>query len=115
MQIFRAFQFHKRSQTVSGVAEEAYLRTDISCGSEACSICQHGLPALSAEAAHYVIPDAQALDNCLEIFELPQLQNIVLLTSVLQKVQARITQRPHAHASAVHTIHSQHHTMQNPF
>ena len=86
VQTFRVYRFRKRSQSVSEAAEEAYLRDDIPCGSDACSTCQHGLPALSADAPHYVIPDAQALDDYLEIFELPQLQNFVLLTSVLQQV-----------------------------
>lgn len=86
MQAFRAYRFRKRSQSVSEAAEEAYLRDDIPCGSDACSTCQNGLPALSADAPHYIIPDAQALDDYLEIFELPQLQNFVLLTSVLQEV-----------------------------
>ncbi|BDA44024.1 DIS3-like exonuclease 1 [Coccomyxa sp. Obi] len=82
---FRAYRFRKRSRTVSEASEEAYLRDDIPCGSEACSTCSNGLPALSADASHYVIPDSQALDDYLEVFELPQLQNFVLLASVLQK------------------------------
>lgn len=86
LQTFRAYRFRKRSRNVSEASEEAYLRDDIPCGSEACSTCSNGLPALSADASHYVIPDSQALDDYLEVFELPQLKNFVLLTSVLQKV-----------------------------
>lgn len=76
-------------------SEEAYLRDDIPCGSEACSTCSNGLPALSADASHYVIPDSQALDGYLEVFELPQLRNFVLLSSVLEKVWPSL--RTHDH------------------
>lgn len=67
-------------------AGESYLRVDISCGSAACPACRPTLPALGAGADHYVIPDARVLEDFLEVFEAPDLANVVFLTSVMRPV-----------------------------
>ena len=69
-----------------GVAVEAYLRDDIPCGSSECLTCTPKTPRLAPNASHYVIPDAEALQELLEVFELPAFSSFVLLTSVLRKV-----------------------------
>ena len=80
------YKFRKRARTVTAQYEEAYLRSDISCGSKACPACAVTAPALAADASHYVVPDSQALADFLGVFELPEMANYVLLTSVLRKV-----------------------------
>lgn len=92
--------------------EEAYLRVDVSCGSEACDTCRVGVSAaaaaaangsaaeaaaaaaaapiasLSAAAPFYLLPDDAALAEFLEMFELPDISNYVILASALKKVRA---------------------------
>ena len=71
-----------------GVAVEAYLRDDIPCGSSECLLCTPKTPWLAPNASHYVVPDAEALHELLEVFELPAFSSFVLLTSVLRKVRS---------------------------
>ena len=70
-------------------ALESYLRTDIPCGSSRCSHCTATAPQLSAEASHYVLPDTAALAELLELFELPEMQHLLLLTSVVTNVRSQ--------------------------
>ena len=72
---------------IADQALESYLRTDIPCGSSRCSHCPATAPTLSAEASHYVLPDTTALAELLELFELPEMQHLLLLTSVVAKVR----------------------------
>ena len=67
-------------------AEEAYLRLDIPCGSPDCVACPPTSPALAPSPQHLLLPDASVLAGCLEVFELPEVENLVLLTSVVRQV-----------------------------
>ncbi|PRW57734.1 DIS3-like exonuclease 1 [Chlorella sorokiniana] len=100
--VHHTFRFRKRSRTVADTGEEAYLRVDIPCGcGTVCAACPPTLPALtlasigggscsSAESgprqAHLLLPDAAALRDCLEVLELPEVQNVVLLTSEVRQL-----------------------------
>jgi hypothetical protein len=86
LQAHPTFQYRKRSRSVLDTAEEAYLRVDIPCGSPACSACSPTLPALGAAPRHLVLPDAAVLGEFLEVFELPDVEDVVLLSSVLRQV-----------------------------
>jgi len=59
---------------------QEYLRDDLRCGSAACASCSPTAPALAADAGHYIIPDAPALADLLEVFELAEMAHYVLLT-----------------------------------
>ena len=102
-QTLPTFTFRKRSRTVLDTAEEAYLRLDIACGSPSCALCAPTLPALAPAPAHLLLPDAAVLAECLEVFELPQLENVVLLSSVVRQVRPqpatllRLSTPPHTH------------------
>ena len=65
------------------------MRTDIPCGSSRCSYCTATAPTLSAGASHYVLPDTTALAELLELFELPEMQHLLLLTSIVAKVRSQ--------------------------
>lgn len=78
----------KRTHNVVELAVEAYLRLDLLCGSPECTACPGKRPQLPCHARHYIIPDADALEDCLAVFELPDFSGFILLTSVLQKVNA---------------------------
>lgn len=55
---------------------------------QACAVCHPTLPSLSAAASHYVIPDGRALDDYLELFEVPEVSNVLLLTSAVRPVRS---------------------------
>lgn len=93
------FRYRKRSRTVADTGEEAYLRVDIPCGcGTACAACPPTLPALTLASggggiagsgprqAHLLMPDAATLLDCLEVLELPEVENVVLLTSEVRQV-----------------------------
>lgn len=82
----RRYRYRKRSRSVCEQATESYLRVDISCGSEACPLCPRTLPSLAATADHYAIPDAATLDRFSEVFEVPEVANVIYLTSVIRPV-----------------------------
>lgn len=108
LQEHAAFRYRKRSRTVVDTAEEAYLRVDIPCGAGAvCAACPPTAPALAlldgplalgafaaadgaaqAPPPHLLLPDAGTLLECLEVFELPQMSNVVLLASELHQARA---------------------------
>ncbi|KAK9809126.1 hypothetical protein WJX72_009740 [[Myrmecia] bisecta] len=84
-QCWHAYKFRKRARAIQCQPEEAYLRTDVRCGSNACITCPPAAPAVAADATHYAMPDSQALTDFLEVFELPEMVNYILLSSVLRK------------------------------
>ena len=88
-QAWHSIKFRKQSGLIADQALESYVRTDIPCGSSRCSYCTATAPALSAEASHYVLPDTTALAELLELFELPEMQHLLLLTSVVAKVRSQ--------------------------
>mmetsp|Transcript_18709 Transcript_18709/g.48732 ORF Transcript_18709/g.48732 Transcript_18709/m.48732 type:complete len:215 (+) Transcript_18709:89-733(+) len=80
------YKYRKRTRTIFSNLEDHYLRGDISCGFEACCHCT--LPActgLTMDVPYICIPDAYALLDFLEVWELQDLSNVVICTSVLQK------------------------------
>ena len=104
-------------------ALESYVRTDIPCGSSRCSYCTATAPTLSAEASHYVLPDTTALAELLELFELPEMQHLLLLTSIVAKVRSQASPKCRtiygwasdacrAQASLIDAADAQRHTLQ---
>lgn len=82
-----SYKYRKRTKTITAGVEEAYLRDDVPCGSEACCMCTAPAGAsLSATAPYFLLPDAQVLGELLEVFELPDISNCIFLTSVVKQV-----------------------------
>ncbi|GFR46924.1 hypothetical protein Agub_g8571, partial [Astrephomene gubernaculifera] len=107
-----SYKYRRRTHTVTPDLEEAYLRVDVSCGSEACDTCRVGTTplttassfgdagagswygsaptaTLSASAPYYLIPDAAALSELLELFELPDISNYIVLASCVRQLSQR--------------------------
>ncbi|PNG99322.1 Exosome complex exonuclease RRP44, partial [Tetrabaena socialis] len=102
-----SYKYRRRTHTVTPALEECYLRLDVSCASEACDSChigsappyaggasyEHGGDAatvaptatLSAAAPYYLVPDAAALSDLLELFELPDISNYIILASAVRQ------------------------------
>ncbi|KAI3434597.1 hypothetical protein D9Q98_002666 [Chlorella vulgaris] len=99
-----SFRYHKRSRTVADVSGEAYLRLDLSCGCPAplCGACQPTTPALSPSPRHLLLPDAAVLVECLDVFELSQMSNVVLLSSVVRQLQSGGSARRDARLRALY-------------
>ncbi|KAL4852980.1 DIS3-like exonuclease 1 [Chlorella vulgaris] len=99
-----SFRYHKRSRTVADVSGEAYLRLDLSCGCPAplCGACQPTTPALSPSPRHLLLPDAAVLVECLDVFELSQMNNVVLLSSVVRQLQSGGSARRDARLRALY-------------
>ena len=65
---------------------ESYLREDVPCGSPACTVCKPTLPRLPDAASHLVIPEAAVVGDYLEVFQQPEMQGVVYLTSSIKQV-----------------------------
>eukprot|EP00887_Chlorella_sp_A99_P003744 scaffold7.g3744.t1 len=85
----RSFRYRKRSRTVTVRAEDAYLRVDVACGLEDCPCCPPTAPAVPRGTLHLLLPDADALSTFLEIFELPDVHGLIVLTSVTRQAEVR--------------------------
>ncbi|KAL6762333.1 hypothetical protein V8C86DRAFT_2520340 [Haematococcus lacustris] len=83
------FKYRKRTRTVIPALEEHYLRNDMGCGVEACPAClQRSLPptfAAVSPALFLLLPDADVLLQFLDVWELAEMSNWVLCSSVVRK------------------------------
>lgn len=82
----------KRTGGTFTVVQEHYLRDDLGCHSSHCITCPQDTIWLPS-SSHYMIPDADAILDFLEILELPQVTGVIYLASVVQEVHKRGTQR----------------------
>ncbi|KAI9829730.1 MAG: exosome catalytic subunit dis3 [Phylliscum demangeonii] len=97
-----------RSGKVQKIVREIYLRQDIPCSSQLCSVCAphaptnaegHAIPfVLSAKPAgtsafphgHYLVPDTNALLNGLDLFEqTTAFYDVIILQTVLEELRNR--------------------------
>lgn len=78
--------FRRQGPSLADAGREAYLRTDISCGSEFCRSCDGSSHKRLIQAAHYALPDKQTLTDLLELLELPEFQDVILLNSIVKPV-----------------------------
>ncbi|KAI9489424.1 mitotic control protein dis3 [Zychaea mexicana] len=96
--MLRSKSFVKRTKkgNVVKVVKEHYLRDDIPCSSQACTICeQHSRPVLSRtprstttlKHPHYIIPDTNVFMNQLDIMEHPAIKDVVVLQTVREEVK----------------------------
>jgi len=86
MQTWHRHRYRKRARTISDQAMESYLREDVPCGFPMCNMCSPTLPHLPRTASHLVIPDCTILETYLEVFQLPELQGVIYMTSVVKQV-----------------------------
>ncbi|KAI7855492.1 exosome complex exonuclease RRP44-like protein [Circinella umbellata] len=96
--MLRSKSFVKRTRkgNVVKVVKEHYLRDDIPCSSQACTICeQHSPPVLSRtprstmniKYPHYIIPDTNVFMNQLDIMEHPGIKDVIVLQTVREEVK----------------------------
>ncbi|GAX81333.1 hypothetical protein CEUSTIGMA_g8764.t1 [Chlamydomonas eustigma] len=106
-------KYRRHTHTITCAVEERYLRDDVSCGLGYPS-CQHCPPlsltsaSLDLHATSLVIPDADALDSFLEVWELPDITNWLILTSVLQKMSTFSSTRKLARVRALYKDRRRH-------
>ena len=105
MQAWHRHRFRKRGRSLSDQAMEAYLREDVPCGHPNCNLCKSTLPRLPEAASHIVIPDSAVLRDYLEVFQLPELQGVVYLTSCVKQVPC--VSGSHVNAGPVNNLPSQ--------
>jgi exosome complex exonuclease DIS3/RRP44 len=87
----RVFSKKTRRGTVALIVREHYLRNDIQCGIPRCPKCTSTTTSpitLSLEANHYLIPDANFVNNYWELLESPHLNhvNVIILKTVANEV-----------------------------
>ncbi|CAI2166056.1 14609_t:CDS:10 [Funneliformis geosporum] len=77
------------------VVKEHYLRDDIWCSIECCTMCSHTEPILSSSPAftklvlkpHYIVPDTNILINQIDILAHPALKDIIILQTVYEELR----------------------------
>lgn len=93
LQVWHRHRFRKRGRSLCDQAMESYLREDVPCGFPACNVCKSTLPRLPTESSHIVIPDHNVVGNYLEVFQLPEMQSVVYLTSCIKQVYCTDSKR----------------------
>ncbi len=89
MQRWHEFRIRRQGPSLADLGKEAYLRSDISCGSELCTVCTGSTQRRLIPATSYVIPDKHTLTDLLELLELPEFQDIILLNSIVRPVRTQ--------------------------
>uniref|UniRef100_A0A3B4XTT5 Exosome complex exonuclease RRP44 n=1 Tax=Seriola lalandi dorsalis TaxID=1841481 RepID=A0A3B4XTT5_SERLL len=94
----KTFVKKTRSGGVMKIVREHYLRDDIWCGSEVCTVCKQESTVLQKDACiesnlcsypHYLIPDTNVVLHQIDILEDPVIRNVIILQTVLQEVRHR--------------------------
>ncbi|XAR73670.1 Exoribonuclease II [Bertholletia excelsa] len=76
----------KRGRIVK-VVREHYLRDDIYCGVPSCKVCDTSGARLSSSASTIIIVDTNVVLNQIDLLENPAVDNVVLLSVVLEEVK----------------------------
>eukprot|EP00741_Cyanophora_paradoxa_P011248 tig00020554_g10867.t1 len=106
-----------RGVQVYRVIKELYLRDDIACESAACGGgCKNLEVPRLGRAERYAVPDGRVAEDFLELFELPDVEDVLFLQSVVQEVQRTGEQRTRNHLRALlrdqrrrcHLFHNEH-------
>lgn len=80
------------------IVREHYLRDDIWCGSEVCTVCKQESTELQKDACiesnlysfpHYLVPDTNVVLHQIDVLEDPLIKNVIILQTVLQEVRHR--------------------------
>uniref|UniRef100_A0A3B4V0U7 Protein DIS3 homolog n=1 Tax=Seriola dumerili TaxID=41447 RepID=A0A3B4V0U7_SERDU len=94
----KTFVKKTRSGGVMKIVREHYLRDDIWCGSEVCTVCKQESTVLQKDACiesnlcsypHYLVPDTNVVLHQIDILEDPVIRNVIILQTVLQEVRHR--------------------------
>ncbi|KAK9833762.1 hypothetical protein WJX74_005180 [Apatococcus lobatus] len=97
------YRLRRQGPSITDAGREAYLRTDISCGSDFCRSCSSSRSNRLIKAAHYAVPDRQTLTDLLELLELPEFQNVILLNSIVKPVTQSRNLRLNTRIRALYT------------
>lgn len=100
----KTFVKKTRKGGVVKVVREHYLRDDIGCGIESCSVCvsTHVESNISLNpnpgnddhslcpSSHYLAPDTNVLLHQIDVLESPALKNLIVLQTVLDEVRSKL-------------------------
>lgn len=85
----KAFVKKTKRGKVLKVVREHYLRDDIYSGSELDPECPENATVLSASAKQYLVVDTNVVLHQIDLLEHPDVQDVVILSVVLNEVKAR--------------------------
>ncbi|CAL8362508.1 unnamed protein product [Boreogadus saida] len=94
----KTFVKKTRSGGVMKIVREHYLRDDIWCGSEICTVCKQESTVLQKDSCiesdlcsspHYLVPDTNVVLHQIDVLEDPLIRNVIILQIVLQEVRHR--------------------------
>lgn len=71
------------------VDREHYLRDDIWCGVEDCTVCKQESAFLQRSTKQFLIVDTNVVLHQIDLLEHPKLTNVIILETVLQEVKHR--------------------------
>lgn len=79
-----------RRGNVIKTVKEHYLRSDISCGLNSCSICKNSISIKQINASNikFLVPDENTLFNNIDLFEHKSITHVILLQSVLDALSS---------------------------
>ncbi|XP_015889583.2 exosome complex exonuclease RRP44 homolog A [Ziziphus jujuba] len=83
----KSFVKKTRGGKVTKVVREHYLRDDIYCGASICKVCDPSVARLSASASTILILDTNVVLNQIDLLENPAIDDVVLLSIVLEEVK----------------------------
>ncbi|EPS71662.1 hypothetical protein M569_03096, partial [Genlisea aurea] len=87
----KSFVKKTKSGRVVKQVREHYLRDDIYCGAPFCKVCDVGSARLRSAASTIIIVDTNVVLHQIDLLENPAIDNVVVLSVVLQEVKNKNT------------------------
>ncbi|CAI0404594.1 unnamed protein product [Linum tenue] len=87
----KTFSKKTRGGKVQKLVREVYLRDDIYCGASFCKVCDTASAPLTASASTILVLDTNVVLNQIDLLENPAIEDVVVLSIVLQEVKNKNT------------------------
>ncbi|CAN1787742.1 Exosome complex exonuclease RRP44 homolog A [Linum perenne] len=87
----KTFSKKTRGGKVQKLVREVYLRDDIYCGASFCKVCDTTSARLTASASTLLVLDTNVVLNQIDLLENPAIDDVVVLSIVLQEVKNKNT------------------------
>ncbi|XP_002521738.2 exosome complex exonuclease RRP44 homolog A [Ricinus communis] len=87
----KTFNKKTRGGKVQKLVREVYLRDDIYCGASFCKVCDTSAARLTASASAILVLDTNVVLNQIDLLENPAIEDVVVLSIVLQEVKNKNT------------------------
>ncbi|KAJ8771123.1 hypothetical protein K2173_023448 [Erythroxylum novogranatense] len=87
----KTFNKKTRGGKVQKLVREVYLRDDIYCGASFCKVCDTAASRLTASTSPILILDTNVVLNQIDLLENPAIDEVVVLSIVLQEVKNKNT------------------------